>query len=291
MKKLLLASALIAISLTSFAQTQIPNGDFENWTKSKYCPDLDSLAHFISRNQTYHDNSGDCYSESAIGKSTNSHSGTYALELKAYDEHLTNFVSIGHGPSWFDYGVPFTGKPKKLIGYYKFIRGGTDTLGISVDITGGQFNDDDIALGYFTAKSSTTGDEYAKFEIILDYDESVTVSPTELVLYINLSNSDNEADAATQVLIDDLSFEYETETPTSVMNYDNTSSINVFAVNKHINFSENVSDIQVIDMVGANKMQETASVKSLNAAALNTGLYIVTYKYNNNYFSKKIVLE
>ena len=90
-------------------------------------------------------------------------------------------------------------------------------------------------------------------------------------------------------MIDNLQFEY--PTPTSNTNYSATSSINVFAANKNINFSENVSDVHVVDMTGASKMQETASTQQLNVATLKSGLYVVTYMYNDTYFSKKIVLE
>jgi hypothetical protein len=44
-------------------------------------------------------------------------------------------------------------------------------------------------------------------------------------------------------------------------------------------------------MTGVNALQETASTQQVNAANLKSGLYVVTYKYNDNYFSKKIVIE
>jgi hypothetical protein len=97
------------------------------------------------------------------------------------------------------------------------------------------------------------------------------------------------ADPSTKAVIDNLQFEY--ATPTVTTHYTSTSSINVFAANKNINFSDNVSDVHVVDMTGVNALQETASTKQLNAGNLKNGLYVVTYKYNDNYFSKKIVLE
>jgi hypothetical protein len=172
-----------------------------------------------------------------------------------------------------------------LVGYYKFTNGGKDTLGISVSsystYAGEIFNEN------LTISSSVL--EYTKFEILINYDQKIPDNPTNLNLKISIGNTNHQAAASTILYIDNLQFEYGTTTATK--HYTSTSSINVFAANKNINFSDNVSDVHVVDMTGVNALQETASTKQLNAGNLKNGLYVVTYKYNDNYFSKKIVLE
>ncbi len=278
MKKILFTSALVATSLLSFAQTPIiPNGDFENWTSS--CGE--KPIQYITQADYMRSTTGFCPISSGVSKSTDKYSGMYALRLAAmnYREILMpNGVSIS--PSISEIG----GRPTKLIGYTKFTQSGSDVLIISVEVDDAGGN----RLAYNDVRISTTQAGYTKFEISLTYDQSNTSPAATLVIDFNLRFG-IDISTSTVALIDAVYFEY--GTTTSTVHYSASSPINIFAANKNINFSENVSDIHVVDMVGANKMQETAATKTLNAAALTTGMYIVTYKYNDAYFSKKVVIE
>jgi hypothetical protein len=278
MKKILLSAALAATSLLSFAQTPaVPNGGFENWEDAS-CEGTEIPSGYISAADLFNEENGFCPSSTGITKATNKYSGTYALQLKP---QVFLGASLGNGVFLQS---DFTGRPTKLVGYTMFTKGGTDTLGIFVGI--GDENDDEVAYGEVTL-SASQGD-YTKFEITLDYTDN-TSEPTYVVIGFTIGNTTNGyATASTTALIDALSFEY---TATSTVNYAAKSPINVFAANNVINFSENVSDVHVVDMLGANKIQEAASTKTVSANSLNSGLYIVTYNYNGNYFSKKVVIE
>ena len=312
MKTFLLTYAIIASILTSFAQTQIPNGDFEDWSTVSNCTQgTDSLNNFFSaENFIYYNNListnnvGYCPDNASSLKSTDKQSGNYALRLGALTYSLNqipyyfyNFVTLGtaelsrsgNHSEISSMGIRFTGRPTKLTGYYKFIPGvDTDSLNI---IVGGYNTITGDSLFYGQFITSSTQSTYQKFEIVLNYNTADQSNPILLFIGIIMGSLQKAfIDPNTVAFIDNLVFEYDNPT-TSTINYTSTSSVNVYAANKNINFSENVSDVHVVDMVGAQKMQETATTKTLNAASLTTGLYIVTYKYNDAYFSKKVVIE
>lgn len=286
MKKLLLSSAFVAVSLLSFAQTPaVPNADFENWDES-ICGD-GVPSQYVSAADMYYAFFETCPTADGIAKSTNKYSGEFALELKSMVTEDEDFgVTIYSGNSVYLFADNFNGRPTKLIGYTKFTRGDSDTLGIFVGI--GDENEDEVAYGEITLLNSQSA--YTKFEVTLVYDENNSNDPVFLSIGFDLgTNQETGVSPSSVALIDALSFEY--SPVTSAVNYSAKSPITVFAANKNINFSEAVSDVHVVDMVGASKMQEAASTKTLNAASLTSGLYVVTYKYNDNYFSKKVVIE
>lgn len=312
MKTLLLTAAMIASILTSFAQTQIPNGDFEDWSAVSNCKKgIDSLNNFFSsENFMYYNNliSGNkveyCPDNAMPLKSTDKQSGNYALRLGALTYSLNqipyysyNFVTLGtaelsgsgNNIGIASMGIPFTGRPTKLTGYYKFIPG-VDTDSLNLIVAGyDNLKGDSLFYGQFI--TSSTQSTYKKFEIKLNYNTADQSDP--ILLYIGIIVGSLQTpfiDPNTVAFIDNLVFEYDNPT-TSTINYTSTSPINVYAANKNINFSENVSDIHVVDMIGAHKMQAASATKTLDAAALTTGMYIVTYKYNDAYFSKKVVIE
>lgn len=304
MKNLLLAITFSVTSFYSIAQQQIPNGDFENWVSSPYCFGLDSADNFLTGdaftylNAKKNTGSGTCPG-SPNYKSGDSQSGAHALTISARyiaNQPNFNFVTLGNANDFGGLfgigseGVPFTGQPTKLTGYYKLnTTVTTDELKISVSGENANSSSSGIFYGIFTTLGNQ--DLYKKFEINLAYNPSDPSNPTTLKLVIAVGNgNDNSMDENTIAFIDNLVFEYD-NTATSTLTYTTTSPINVYAANKNINFSENVSDVHVVDMVGSQKMQEALTTKTLNAASLTAGMYIITYKYNDAYYSKKVVIE
>ncbi|MBC7450426.1 MAG: T9SS type A sorting domain-containing protein [Cytophagales bacterium] len=297
MKNILLASLLLAASFPSFSQTQIPNGDFENWTAFLPCRGIDSLLNFATYDELgyyealKYDKITYCTPKPSATKTTDKHSGTYALKLSPYfdgTEYSYSAVAAGNDVT-FEGGnyVPFTGRPTKLTGWYKFIQGDADTL----DFVVGAYNINTKENIFYEELIIKKGQaEYTKFEIVLHYDESIKTNPTVLVFGVGLGNySLQEANKASAVYLDDLVFEY--DVITSTHSYTAASPVNVYEANDFIVFSEEVSEITVIDQVGAQKIIQTDATKNVSSNTLNNGLYIITYKYRDAYFSKKIILE
>jgi hypothetical protein len=293
MKKTLLSLLILSASIFYVtAQNQpVPNGDFENWRPFSFCPGIDSLEGYITYDEFIFIEKESCPTHLMAKKTTDKYTGTYALELNPYFDG-TDYLSSGVYSSLDMFetriqGVPFNSIPGKLTGYYKFNQGAEDDhLFISVQVS--DKNGRSVGDGYLLV--SETVSNYTKFEIILDNSNNNTNAPKSLVIIFIIGNTATDtADPSTKLVIDNLQFDYNTTTNTTL--YITTSPVNVFAANKTINFSEDVSDVYVVDMIGANKMQETTATKTLNAATLTAGMYIVTYKYNDAYFSKKIILE
>jgi len=304
MKKILLSVIYIAIAFSSSAQTQIPNGDFENWTSFHECEEMDSLVGFFNIQELLYIDAknkfgtGYCPDVPTQYKTTDKQSGNYALKLGPQyidDEIYYNYVTLGPAKDFgggigiSSEGIPFTGRPTKLTGYYKY-TGGIESDELNIKVYGFNMNDEDYLFHgeFITSKDQTT---YKKFELELDYSTTDLSNPLILEMAITVGNStDGSINENTEAFIDNLVFEYD-NTSTSTLNYNPISSINIYSLQKNINFSDDVSDVHIVDMVGAVKMQQALSTKTLNAALLNAGMYIVTYKYNDAYFSKKIILE
>lgn len=289
MKNLLLSCLFSISTFYSIAQQQIPNGDFEEWGTYSKCSNLDSIGNFMSADELI---SNYCSPLQSIIKTNSSYSGTYAVKIIPLDISpvglIANNIRIGTDLTNPDQGIPFSSKPSSLKGYYKGLLGSGDSLGITIKLKN---NNGIVAQGKFTQKSNILVDAYTLFEINLNYNSLNTSDPDSLVIFISLgtSNANERLNQNTEIYLDNLTFDYSITTSTTA--YASTSPISVYAANKNINFSESVSDVHIVDMIGAQKLQEASNTKLLNAAALTTGMYIVTYKYHNAYFSKKVVIE
>ncbi|MBC7450427.1 MAG: hypothetical protein H7259_02950, partial [Cytophagales bacterium] len=190
MKNILLASLLLTASFNSFSQTQIPNGDFENWKAFPHCEGIDSLVNFFTYDEFIYYGSiqggkaGYCNPTPTAIKTTDKQSGTYALKLTTLNlgtfGYASNFVQLGSVGTYDGLlgatGAPFTGRPTKLTGYYKFTKGGTDTLGFSIATSN---ESDFVAFGELSINESSNSD-YTKFEIPLEYNPLITGNPTDI---------------------------------------------------------------------------------------------------------------
>lgn len=298
MKKLLLSATVIITALLSNAQTQVPNGDFENWSSFAPCSGIDSLHSYYTPDIDYYyftedrDGTGSCLSYPTTIKTTDKYTGTYALKLipvpvigiptplfTGNAVLISKFNNIENNPT----GVPFTENPTKLIGYYKFNNGGSDTLGIMVS-TSVTNATEPILFGEFA--TSVSQNTFTRFEIDLTQYDLATAEVLDLS--VSFGNVSGYANQNSYIIIDALTFEYTTTATTTAST---TSPINVYTTQKDINFSNEVSDVVIYNLVGSQELAQTTATKTVNAAALKNGLYVVTYKYNDNFYSKKVVVD
>jgi len=297
-KTLLISGALFASILTSSAQNQFPNGDFEDWTTLTPCPNLESPEGYLTADAiTYYviANTGFaiCNPTPSISKSTDAYSGTYALRMTAtnmFDEISSNALMLGDDiEAVFEdeslQSLPFTGRPVKLTGYYKFTQGGSDQISMQLFIAN---ETEAIAHGELEITSSTS--EYTKFEIALEYQSEE--DPTELSFGVILRDpeSDEEANAASVFLLDNLTFEYD-DPVTSTKNFRASDRVNVYASSNQLVFSSSVSEVTILSSTGERKITENGNLKTLNASSLQTGIYIVNFQHEGNYYSKKIAIQ
>lgn len=176
---LLILPAVILFSLTANLNThaQIPNAGFENWTNGN--PD-----NWQTDNNTQ---------AAPVTQTTDSHSGTYALEGS-----VVSLAGLNLSPT-ADLFFHYTGKPASLTGYYKFTTSNNDSLSITVAL----FNKGvGIAAAYFSTAASVTS--YTQFSANFLYGNT-QVQPDSCAIAILIYPSVG-AQSTTQFKIDDLGF-------------------------------------------------------------------------------------
>jgi len=227
MKALVSFLALTGIFFSVFSQ-EIPNGNFENWTKTGNYEEPD---HWITPNMLL---SG--LGVSSVKKEfTNVHSGNYSVRLENVEVfggmyYARGFMTLGmftFDPNTFESnifgGIPYTNRPKKFKGYYQYtpaVSGDTGLIAIVLFIfdTLSQ-KKDTIGGGKIFISQATSG--WTKFEVNIDYKNSVLPDSMNIVV---LSSQSLQPPAGTVLLIDSLYFDHlgsigETESQNIVWRY------------------------------------------------------------------------
>ncbi|GEM_PF-1199670 len=297
-KTLLISGALFASILTSSAQSQFPNGDFEDWSTLAPCPNIESPSDYITADvmnyyYTLGTGFGYCNPTPSITKSTDAHNGTYAMRMTAlqiFGNTVSNAVMIGNDieaaiEDEALQSLPFTGRPVKLTGYYKFTQGGSDKISMQLFIA-----NETKAIAYGELEITSGTSEYTKFEITLEYLSEE--NPTELSFGIILRDpeSDEEASAESVFLLDNLTFEYD-DPVTSTKDLHASDLINVYASGNQLVFSSSVSEVTILSSTGERKITEKGNLTTLNASSLQSGIYIVNFQHEGTYYSKKIAIR
>lgn len=297
-KTLLISGALFASILTSSAQSQFPNGDFEDWTTLTPCPNHEApegylTAEALSYYSSLEEGFPFCAPIPSVTQSTDAYSGTHALRmtaLQAFGFIISNAVMLGNDieaaiEDESLQSLPFTGRPVKLTGYYKFTQGGSDKISMVLVVSS-----ETSPIGHGNLEITSGTSEYTKFEITLEYQSEE--DPTELSFGVILRDpeSDEEANVASVLLLDNLTFEYD-EPVTSTKNLRASDQINVYASGNQLVFSSSVSEVTILSSTGERKITENGNLKTLNASSLQTGIYIVNFQHEGNYYSKKIAIQ
>lgn len=286
---------LSLLSVSAFAQQQLPNNDFEKWTAFMPCTGIDSLVNYSTNDQNiyYSNEPYFCVTSAGATKSTTAQSGNFALSLKP--TKVLGNLTVGSSitlqdrqrPNQTDIkGIPFTGMPSKLTGYYRFNSGNkADSLKLFVYFTrGGEY----IGYGEFTA--GETVNTYTKFEADIEYFlENAADKPDSLVFILKLGDNDANINANTSALVDNLIFEYNSTNldPDQLLR----TGVTVIQKDGLIQFSEKVANVRISDIIGNTVFETTSDLLEVNINTLSRGVYILTYYYNNQPTSQKIVLN
>lgn len=131
----------------SGATQQIPNGDFENWTATSYDAPYNW---FIGG--------------SAVSRTTDAHSGLYAIKMETQTDVCGNLNMSGITTGTFtnngpDGGLPYATIIDTLSGYYKYIPSGADSGFVSIQLT----NNNNTLL--WTGTHLTTASGYTYFQV------------------------------------------------------------------------------------------------------------------------------
>lgn len=197
----------------SYAQTGVPNGNFENWPSGNN----DNPEFWDSPNSI---TGGFPFFLKTVEKTSDSHTGSWAAQVTTgtiLGETIPGVLSLGTLEIDLEnientqfIGLPFSDRPGKLEGYYKYITPGTDfgLLGILLTrYNEATNNQDSVAFGLtqFTVQQG----EYAYFSATLQY---LTLAEPDSVNIIILSSASPTMMPGSQLKVDDLSFDY-SDTP------------------------------------------------------------------------------
>jgi hypothetical protein len=201
-KTSILLSALISASLSVYSQT-IPNNGFETWATTPPAP-FESAEGWAGG--------------PSISKSTNAHSGSFALKLETAvftnpNNGETDTISgnaftgtPGMGPGMPGTpGFAFTARPDSLTGWYTFSPIGNDMNEIRVTLSRWDaitLQREEIANTVFSCNPSEL---YSRFSFPIQYNSSNT--PDTAAIEIRSSNSPIEVPILGSImLVDDLEF-------------------------------------------------------------------------------------
>lgn len=289
MKQFLLAA--LFLSGTAFAQTQISNADFENWTGdagAKDRPvDWEQLNHTLPSPL-------DAFVPQTCFKTQPGYNSSTCLRL------LT--VSTFQGPAngiattgTIDYnnqivtgGVPFTDRPDSLTGYYKCSPASGDNG--TVEITLMDNAGDTIGRALF-ATPGTAVSAWTYFSVPVVY--AVSSAPDKAVALVSSSNG-YTAVVGSEITVDQLHLVYNPQAVT-----ENTlSDIDVITRENTVMLSLNDShlknpQIEIYDLTGKIIYTQSLNNNQINYFTLNatTGIYIYRIITDKNACSGKIFIQ
>jgi hypothetical protein len=275
----------MCLSINTYSQ-QINALNFDTWTPISGCTTIDSASNFTFFDiERYRFPPKTCPTNNSVEKSTDKFEGTFAMKIKGIPNGSTYFSNeLDLANSIGGQGIDFAYKPYYLRVHIKFNKAGNDTAGINITLNDIGYNI--IGSGKTTfINSSPSG--YETVDIPINYLNSNNIE--KISLKISLGNSTGDADAASYLIVDGFEFIY---TPSSALSYNPNSIINIYTNNSdEIIFSEEVSDININNIFGLNQLTKNNKTSKMSTSSLTTGIYIITYKYKDQYYSKKIFIE
>ena len=221
MKFLSYLAAICLFSFTALAQ-DVPNGGFEDWATFTGSGSTGSynydLPDFWKTTDSVSMANGP-FQQSAIRETANVHGGASALHLKTWPLNIPLPInapvpgvasngSINTTTLSIIGGTPDTVRHRKLTGYYRYTKAGSDTASIVVGLykyDTGTNTRKTVAAGTLKIGESTSGTAYVSFDLDLTYIEGY--KPDSMLMYIATGPlALNSGTVGTELWIDDLAF-------------------------------------------------------------------------------------
>ncbi|MDX5346243.1 MAG: T9SS type A sorting domain-containing protein [Hymenobacteraceae bacterium] len=199
MKKLLPLLFLLALVSKVQAQGTVPNAGFETWNNVFTFMEPQG---WVTTNQV-----GFFLGVIPATRTTDSHSGTYAMQLETKSS-AGGAIQGGAvtASNTSNFGYPFTDRPGSLEGFYKYTPVSGDTGGVFVALykwNPAMGQRDTIGLGiFFTNTAATT---YTPFRCFISYRSAATPDTAEIIVS---ASSLDFPQVGSVIKIDDLSFSF-----------------------------------------------------------------------------------
>lgn len=288
MKKILQLLGFAVLSSSVFAQTQVPNADFENWTLFKPAYNYYSANDWSDGSACVSVNGGTETCQFVNRRTTNAQSGTYALQH--FDIAYTSGPTTGVNalPFWnlddnFN-GVAFTGRPTSVSFYYKYTTDDNEPMSIEFSLYSGSLMSNPTIIGTATFNFSTVQATYKKIDLNITYTSSAT--PTNIFIKSDFDGS--PATALDTLTWDNIVFNY---VATDVTDKSSPDYFTVSTGNKILSTSREISQVAIMDCTGRSVASYNKTANSFDVAQLKTGMYILTGMVGETPFSRKIVIE
>lgn len=298
----------IAITLSSFAQTTITNGNMELW---------DNAGASNEEPQQFNSNkTGTDYAplgpQTCFRESSSPHGGTYCarIETKTYFGSVVNgsmVTGIVNAPTSSKVDgyigtmkntttsdirrMSFVGRPDSLIGFYKYTQGGAAEKGkVRAILHKGHYYDPEAGTSYHPDSSANKiGDAlfltptanvavWTRFSVPFSYVSGAT--PQYIMINTTSSNDQLTTVAGSKLWLDDLSVVY--VSPTGINEIDNANKGDVYTYDGliHVDMVDDSfknKELVVYDLTGklvvSQRLSDNAS-NTVDVSALNSGLYL-----------------
>jgi hypothetical protein len=285
LKKLLLFSFMAS---NAIAQTTIPNLDFENWVMSASGRYEDPTPTTIWATPNY---AMDLIlgnpSTSLVQKSTDAHGGSYAALMKSRSivgnfAGATLFTGYLNTTSPFSpvpyLGMPFTGRPVALKGWYKYAPVNGDSSNIYIKLTkwNTATNTRDL-VGYVEKRDYSAVSSYSPFNLTINYTSTDQPDSITLVFSASAGAEQSVGEVGSSLWVDDVVLDYganaihETANPISIQCYPNPFSnrITLQSSDSHLTYTINTLYGQVV---------MTTEKDYFDTRHLRQGLYVLDAK-------------
>ncbi len=277
----LLAISCLCFCFSVHAQQQLPNGSFENWSQNEDLP--------YDEPNTWFGTSVNCMGTPFTCSATtlkiiDAHAGSYAAKLVNLANTGTDGSMQGqliYTPEMPGYET-FTSRPVDFNGYYIFAKESSDEITVSVTLVGADNN----PIAYGIIMLTETKNTYTRFNVPIDYLSTDAVTG----IYVEISFNQN-ADAASSFIVDDLFFTYVTtpvvaKTPAAagLQFYPNPGK-------DEIHFEKEVKNIRITTAEGNPVLENNAATNFLNIVGIENGMYIISYEHESVLIHGKLVVK
>ncbi len=210
---------LCLLGLSGFSQTSLPNLDFESWVLSSSGRYEDPTPSTIWATPNYAmDLIFGNPSTSIVQKSTDAHGGSFAALMKSRTI-VGNFVGATLFTGFLDttifvapvpeLGVPFTGRPIAMKGWYKYSPVNGDSSSIYVKLTkwNSTTNTRDV-VGFIEKRDYSAVIAYAPFNLVINYSSSDIPDSITVVFSASAGAEQNVGQVGSSLWVDDVVFDY-----------------------------------------------------------------------------------
>lgn len=299
MKRILYFFTTILFSTHLIAQ-EIPNAGFEQW-----------ISYGSYSNPSYWDTPNEETSaipfvgEAVVFKESSAQSGSFACRMEVKDIALIGIVPgmATLGELSIDLttlsgeiagGVPFTGNPYYLRGYYKYAPLGTDSCFVGIIFYKNQNGiTDTIGAGFFSAKTAQT--TWAAFEAPIEWETLIAPDTMNILCMASLSET---ATAGTKFWVDSLYFDYAVSTPELSLN----NMFNAYLQQKNrlvVSYNSANPQHYALNLINLSGQTVLERKGELNAAgnlyfslpSLPTGIYVLNIETQQDRFVKKLIIQ